>query len=82
MGDKPEWYACEKDADCAIASDVCGWIKGVNYHYRTVFEATVKEKNKVMDCSYQGEIANRNKLKSVCRKNMCEIEGKPIYEGK
>ena len=78
MGDKPEWYACEKNADCAFGIGPCSEVVGVNKNFVKEFNQDASRRGAVIDCADQ-IVSNGKALRAVCVGSRCDVKPKPIY---
>lgn len=76
---KPEWFACEQDADCGRAEAVCGDPQGVNLSRYKEYRAHLDAVRPVVECSMHRKVINLRELHSVCRQKQCSFEPAPHY---
>jgi hypothetical protein len=79
MDEKPEWYACEKDADCAIDAGLCYGIVAINKNAQVNYEEYLHKTRPVIDCPVGGALLNKDKVRAICVGQKCILNPKPIY---
>ena len=79
MGDKSEWYACEKDADCAIERDYCSNLASINKQHQSVYQKWAHLTGTMVSCETSLPILNQEQLHAVCAEKICTINPQPQF---
>ena len=77
--DKPEWYACEQDAECIAQRDPCGFPAAVNKAHSRVYSEWSSNAAKVRDCATLDSSSNEPKLRLICLEKKCVLKSDPTY---
>ncbi len=70
----PNWFQCNKDSDCIIVGNVCGWpTEAANREHSDAASACYRHLGAIIGCPSYDEKRD-GKYKAICEARICAVE--------